>query len=306
MENIFYDASHPAAFSGINRLARAAKETKANAKKFLDSQTTYRKYRIPRRKQTRARVVVASHGAQFMADLFDLSKFAKFNSNYKWVCLVVDSFSRLVKCEPLKRKTGDEVARGLEKIFTELKNETKIGVISKLFTDLGNEFFNSKCNKIYSKFNITHLPLRAPIKAGMAEISGRYIVEKLYKIMDHSKSKRWVDVLPQVVVAKNKRKNPKTANIAPIDINVENQTLVYKSLYPHGAKTGKYTLNVGDRVQVLAEKMPFGKSYAGFYSEKTFRVKKHHSHTVPRYTIVDESDDEEISGTFYAFELYKL
>ena len=167
MEEIFYNSSHPAGFSGINRLTRASKQPKANVKKFLDGQGVYRKYRVPKRKQTRARVVVSSYGGQFMADLFDLSKFSKFNSNYKWVCLVVDSFSRLVKCEPLKRKTGEEVARGLDKIFGELKNETRMGAISKLFTDLGNEFFNSKCAKIYSKYNVTHLPLRSPVKAGM-------------------------------------------------------------------------------------------------------------------------------------------
>ena len=251
-------------------------------------------------------MVVASYAGQFMADLFDLSKFAKHNSNYKWVCLVVDSFSRLVKCEPLKRKTGEEVARGLDKIFTELKDENRIGVIAQFFTDLGNEFFNSQCNEVYSKFNITHLPLRAPIKAGMAEISGRYVLEKLYKIMDHSNNKRWIDVLPKVVVAKNKRKNRKTANIAPIDINEDNQTLVYNSLYPNGAEPGKYTLNVGDRVQVLIEKMPFAKSFTGFYGPKVFVIKKRHPYTVPRYTIIDEDDKEEISGTFYAFELYKL
>ena len=306
MEGIFYDPSHPAAFGGIDRLARASNKPKAVVKKYLNTQKSYRKYRVPIRKQKRARIVVSSYGVQYMTDLFDLSKFSKFNSNYKWICLVVDSFSRFVKCEPLKRKTGEETARGLDKIFSELKNENKMGVHAQIFSDLGQEFFNSKCDEIYSKYNITHLPLRAPIKAGLAEISGRYILEKLYKIMDHTNSKRWIDVLPTVVAAKNKRKNRKTANLAPADINADNQKSVYESLFPQGVKTGKYTLNVGDRVQVLAEKMPFRKSFAGYYAEKTFRIKTRHSHTVPRYTIVDEDDNEEISGTFYGFELYKL
>ena len=155
--------------------------------------------------------------------------------------MVVDAFSRLVKCEPLKNKTGAETARGLDKIFTELSAENKLAPLSSLGTDAGNEFFNRWCTVIYKKHGVSHFPLRAPKKAALAEISGRYIVEKLYKYMDHKSTKRWIDALPSVVVAKNSRKNRKTANLAPIEIDYSNQKIVHSSLYPNYGTIGAFT-----------------------------------------------------------------
>lgn len=306
MEDIYYSLNNPAAYSGINALAKASQKPRSSAKRFLDKQPTYRKFRIPIRKQKRARIVVGSLGVQFQGDLFDLSKFSKFNSNYRWVLLIVDSFSRLVKCQALKNKTAEEVAKGMDKIFSEYKTEGKLAPLATYSTDLGNEFFNKVAAVTYKKFNISQIPLRHPIKAGLAEISGRYILEKLYKHMYHKQTKRWVDALPDVVEAKNKRTNRKTNNLAPVDINFDNQAAVFASLYPKGAKPGKYSLNMGDRVQILVDKLPFAKSFAGYYSEKIFRIIKRHPYTAPRYTIVDEEDDEEIAGTYYDFELYRI
>ena len=243
---------------------------------------------------------------QFQADLFDLQKYSGSNSGYKWILLVVDAFSRLVKCEPLKNKTGVETARGLDKIFSELSTEGKLAPQSKLGTDAGNEFFNKWCTDVYKKHQVSHFPLRAPKKAALAEITGRYVVEKLYKFMDHKDNRRWIDALPSVVIAKNSRKNRKTANLSPIEINVTNQGKVYESLYPNHGSIGKFTLNVGDRVQIVKSRMPFAKAHQGFWSTKTYKIITQHQYDVPRYSIADEEDDEPIAGTWYAEELYKI
>ena len=304
MENIYYDISHPAGFGGINRLKTSTKLPKTDVKRFLDSQTVYRSFKVPKRKFKRAKTVVPSIAVQFQADLFDLQKLASHNSNYKWILVVVDSFSRYVKCQPLKNKTGEETARGMEKIFAEYKTENKLAPNSIFATDGGNEFYNKSANLVYEKYNIEHILLRGPIKCSFAEISGRYIVERLHKYMMHKKVKRWVDALQYAVEATNKRKNRKTANLAPEEINYANQHDVYKALYPSG-RSEKFKLDVGDRVQIVKERLPFSKSYRGFYSEKMYRISKQHSHTVPRYSLIDEDDSEPISGTWYANELYK-
>ena len=305
MENIYYDISHPAGFGGTTRLHQSSKQSKNRVKRFLDSQPVYRSFKVPKRKFKRAKTLVSSIAVQFQADLFDLQKLAHHNSNYKWILVVVDVFSRYVKCQPLKNKTGEETARGLEIIFAEYKSEHKLAPNSLFGTDGGNEFYNKSANLVYKKYNIAHFLLRAPIKCAFAEISGRYIVERLHKYMKHKKTKRWVDALQSAVDATNKRKNRKTANLAPAEISFENQKVVFKSLYPRGGQPGKFTLDVGDRVQIVKERLPFFKSYRGFYTEKRYRVAKRYSHTVPRYGLVDEEDNEPISGTWYANELYK-
>lgn len=304
MEDIYYDLRHPAAFGGVNRLKAAAKVPIAKAKKFLRSQPMYRRYKVPKRKFKRAQIQVQSLGIQFQADLFDLSKYSSSNSAFKWILLVVDSFSRLVKCEPLKRKTGEETARGLDIIFKQLSAEGNLAPRATLATDLGNEFFNHQCDDVYKRHNIHHFSLRAPLKCSLAEVSGRYVLEKLYKFMKHNTTKRWIDALPLAVIGKNKRKNPKTANLPPIEINIQNQHKVFKSLYPNGIyNAGAFLYKVGDRVQIVKAYQVFTKSYHGYYSEKTYRISALHAMDVPRYTLIDEDDDETISGTWYADEL---
>lgn len=306
MEGIYYDISNPAGFGGINRLQKISKLPKSKVISFLNKQKVYRSNKIPKLKFKRARIVVPTLGVQFQADLFDLQKLGRSNSGYKWILLVVDAFSRLVKCEPLKNKTGVESARGMDKIFTEFSAEGVLAPESKLGTDAGNEFFNKWCTEIYKKHGISHFPLRAPKKAALAEISGRYIVEKLHKFMDHKDTKRWTDALPSVVVGKNARKNRKTANLSPSEIDLANQEKVFQSLYPNHGAVGKFTLNIGDRVQIVKSRMPFAKAYHGFWSTKTYKIIKRHTYDVPRYSIADEADDEPIAGTWYAEELYKM
>ena len=147
----------------------------------------------------------------------------------------------------------------------------------------GNEFFNSDAYKIYRKFGIGHYPLRAPLKASMAEISGRYILDRLYKYLKWSKQKRWVDKLDELVLAKNTRKNKTLGGMASKDVNFENQSSVFETLYPnYYAAMPKFTLNINQKVQVVKQATPFAKSFHGYYNERIFHIIKRHAMTVPR------------------------
>ena len=304
MEHIYYSAENPSGFAGVTALQQATGKPIRHVKQFLNQQPTYRRFKTPR-KPKRARVIVPSMAVQFEGDLFDLTKYSRQNKGFKWILLIVDSFSRRVECEPLRSKAGPEVARGLDVIFSRLSSSNLISPNAYFATDCGNEFFNQNVEVIYKKFNLSHFPLRAPIKCAFAEITGRYIVTRLHKIMFRKETKCWIDHLQTVVLAKNSRKNKKTAGLSPDEINSYNQMAVKESLYPEQAKP-KFTLQIGDIVQVVKNRNLFAKSFHGYYSDKLYRVTKLHDHTVPRYTITDEEDGETIAGTWYAAELYLM
>ena len=304
MENLYYDVHDPSGFAGISALQQAVGKPRGQVKRFLDKQPTYRRFKTPR-KPKRARVVVPSMALQFEGDLFDLSNYSRYNKGFKWILLVVDSFSRRVECEPLKSKAGTEVARGLEEIFNRLSKSNKLAPYAYFATDCGNEFFNKDVEEIYKKYNLSHFPLRAPIKCAFAEITGRYIVSRLHKIMFHAETKRWIEHLQSAVTAKNARKNRKTANLSPDEINYENQKAVKESLYPE-LPPAKPSLQIDDRVHIVKKRTMFAKSFHGYYSEKVYRITKIHDLTVPRYTVADEEVGETIAGTWYAAELYRI
>lgn len=305
MDAIYYDISHPAAFGGSHILQRATGKSAKEVSQFLSKQDVYRKFRVPKSKFKRARITVHTMSTQFQSDLFDLQKLKLNNSGFKWILLVVDAFSRYVKCQPLKDKSGQQVAAGLDIIYTQLIKENRLAPRSLLSTDLGNEFYNKLTDQVFVKYGVAHIPLRPPIKCALAEISGRYIVEKLYKAMAHEKTKRWIDNLQAVVNAKNNRKSNKTAGLAPSEINYDNQEEVRKKLYPK-IDVKPFAFELGDRVQIIKTRLLFGKSYHGYLNDKTYRIVKRHKMTVPRYSLVDEYDDEPITGTWYAEELLKL
>jgi hypothetical protein len=203
----------------------------------------------------------------------DLQKFAHLNRGHHYILIVVDVFSRLTLARPLKSKTGPRVAAALLDVFSELKARDQLGQQVLLATDLGTEFWNSHTKKVFKEFNISHFPLRAPLKCNFAENAGKYLLDRLYKHMFYTGENKWIDRLDDFVKAKNSRKNRSLGDIAPKDVNFENQASVYNHLYSEEGHQEKNPLKVGQKVQLSLDRLPFHKSFFGYFSEKVYKNK---------------------------------
>ena len=53
-----------------------------------------------------------------MADLIDMVKFADLNQGYKYILLLIDTFSKYVWLQPLKYNSGEKVAKAFKMIIT--------------------------------------------------------------------------------------------------------------------------------------------------------------------------------------------
>lgn len=305
MESVYTDPSHPAAYGGVSVLARAAGKRKPSVEKFLRKNDTYRKFFRNKTKFDRARTLVSSVGHIFQADLFDMQKFSRKNRGYRYILVVVDSFSRYLKARPLKTKTAVHVAESLREIFQELCNEELIAKKVMLATDLGTEFWNREADKVYDQYDIAHFALKAPKKCSIAEISGRYLLDRIYKHMHNIGSDKWIDDLQKFVSAKNKRRSKTLGNMAPEDVTYENQDKVYQALYAKEKnKKGQIPLKVGTKVQMALDRLPFHKSFHGYFTDKVYEIKHYVSYNnIYRYTLIDTADNMEISGTYYMQEL---
>lgn len=309
MEKLYHDPKHPAAYGGVNALYNSmkGKKTRKEVKKFLNNSKIYRKYKNVRGKQIqRAKFYTVSAGFNFQADLFDLQKLSRSNQGYKWILLVVDSLSRFVSTAALRNKSGPEVASGMEQIFSDLRNSGRLAFHILLATDLGNEFYNKNVEEVYKKYNIAHYCLRNPIKCGIAEISGRVILRRLHQHMMYKKSKRWIDIIKDVTLAKNMRKNRSLGGLSSAQVTYSNQSEVFEALFGQMKhKKSKKLLDVGQKVQIIMKKLPFSKEIKGYFGEKIYVVGGHrmHANGVCRYTLKDPEDDIFIAGSFYAEEL---
>jgi len=110
LKKIYYDPKHPASFAGPQKLYRVVKEDGKydigmhRIRKFLHIQEAYSLHKPVRRRFQRNHVVSAGIDDLWMADLIDMVKFADMNGGYKYILLVIDTFSKYVWVQPLKTK----------------------------------------------------------------------------------------------------------------------------------------------------------------------------------------------------------
>ena len=76
-------------------------------------------YKPVSKKFDRRRVNVNGIDEILAADLIDMQAFSKDNKGIKYLLTVIDVFSKFVWIDPLKRKTGKEVAHAFSRILNE-------------------------------------------------------------------------------------------------------------------------------------------------------------------------------------------
>ena len=144
LKSIYYDPAQPASFAGPQKLYRAVQQQGKykigihKIRRFLHNQEAYSLHKPVRRRFQRNHVISAGIDDVWMADLFDMTQYADDNQGYKYVLLVIDTFSKYVWLRPLKRKTGEEVSEAFADIFntsgrTPAKLMTDKGLFSLLF-----------------------------------------------------------------------------------------------------------------------------------------------------------------------------
>ena len=307
MEKVYTDPSHPAAFGGTNLLYSAVKKkySKHQVKKFLAKQKTYRKFRTKPSKIERARIFTSSVGQIYQLDIADMHRHTRYNKGSRYILALIDCFSRKLYARPLKQKSADQTAEALKDMFNEIKLEGNLLAHSYVGLDLGSEFWNKKVYSVFDDLRIHPYALRKPLKAAIVENAIRYLKDRIYKYVDSSGDRNWSDKLQSFVDAKNHRPLKSLGGLPPNGVTFENQVSVFDNLYPiKNVKKRPPPLTTGQKVQISLDKLPFSKSYDGFYSDKYYRVKRRRDHNgIFRYTLEDLDDGAEISGTFYVEEL---
>lgn len=148
LRKIYYDPSHPASFAGPQKLYKVVKyEGKFNIgmhriRKFLHNQESYGLHKPVRRRFHRNHVVSSGIDDLWMADLMDMVKFKDWNDGYKYVLLVIDTFSKYVWLRPLKNKSGQDVKNAFEDIF-----KTDDRIPKRIITDKGMCLLFINCQK---------------------------------------------------------------------------------------------------------------------------------------------------------------
>jgi transposase InsO family protein len=297
MKATYYEASEPGSYGGVRALARYSGMPVKTVKGWLETQDPYTLHKPVVKKFPRRKTFSKGIDDLFQADLADMRNLASSNDGNSYILTCIDVFSRYAFAVPVKDKRGSTVAAAFEKIFAER-------VPNMLQTDRGTEFYNVQVQELFKKNGVRHYSsLNDDIKAALVERFNRTLKSRLFRYMTRSHTKRWIDVIDDVVHSYN-RSHHRSIGTAPIDVTSENEDEIARRQYPPKPPF-KYRYDVGDRVRIVKYKHVFQKGYLPNWTEEIFTiVDRHPTHPVT-YGLADLTG-EHIRGKFYEQEIQKV
>ena len=207
MEKIYYSPKgYWKGLAAIDKLSKAAKVSKTEAKNWLMKQAVWQIYLPAPKYIPRVKFDIEVPNEAHQADLLFLPHDKVGRTTYKYALTVIDVASRYKAAEPLATKNSSEVANALDKIY-----KRKLLKWPKIFqVDPGREFMGD-VTTLLKKHNVT---IRRGIKdahrsQALVERFNKTLSERLFgyqyavDLHEKGKSVEWVKRLPLVVNALN-------------------------------------------------------------------------------------------------------
>ena len=310
LEQRYADLRNPIGFAGRSIISRYTKNLSGKKlRNRLAHIPTYVLHREAKRPRTYNPFILYQSRDLIQADLIDMVKHGKYNKNYKYIFVVVDSFTRFCWAEAVLSKTSTAILELFKKICK------KIGPFKRFMTDAGSEFIAGNFQAFLKEQNIEFI--RGNPHAPHVERLNRTLQGRLFKYMTENETNEWVRALQPTVEGYNTRYH-RIIRMSPADAErkknrsklIANLTLYYdKALKKR--KDPKF--KVGDVVSMQKEKSNFGKGYTQVFTDELFKIYLVHSKLpIPMYTLVEYDYDFEapetlkekmIKGRFYENEL---
>ena len=302
------NANHVISYSGISAIHNyyRGKLTKNEIKHTLSQIATYTKVAELKRPRRYNHYFVYKKDQQWQLDVAFIEELAEDNDGYKWLLFCLDVFSRRLVVAPLKSKKSSSVTYKTKQIINNSSSEPP----DSFFTDSGGEFKAKIFQNMCQKKNIKLRYSTGITKAPHVERVQKTIQKQIYSHLLAHNTKRYIDVLPQIISNYNNRKH-RITGFSPNEAYLEkNQNKVLRNLkknyYNVSRKNRRVpTFEVGTPVRIQKHKYAFHRSYKQLNSSEVYKILKvHQDLPIPTYTLCEYSDPNEvIIGKFYGSEL---
>lgn len=238
----------------------------------------------------------------FQIDLVEMIPFASENKGYKYLLMVIDTFSKYAWIKKLKNKTGKEVTKAMEEILNDNPDRCPANIQS----DLGKEFYNSHFQELMKRYHINHYSTFTKLKASIVERFNRTFLNKLWRQFSLQGKHKWLSHFESIVQVYNKTIH-RTIKMRPIDVTKHNQHRLMQTVYGlkpvlKTNKSSKFQIN--DYVRISKFKTTFEKGYTPNWTTEIFKITK----ILPTFPItyrLHDLNNTEIKGCFYEQELQK-
>ncbi|XP_041355485.1 uncharacterized protein LOC121373103 [Gigantopelta aegis] len=314
LEQYYFNPRMPGSFYGPSKFQKSLKRRSLSnfkldkVKNFLNDHEAYSLHKPVRQRFRRLKVRVNTVDEQFDLDLADVSRYSKWNDGMRYLLVANDILSRYAWVVPLRNKKPETVLEGF-------KSMLKDGLVpKKVRVDKGGEFrgvFRTYAEKMKIKLIVTQ---NENIKANYVERLDRTLKSLLTRFMTHNNTKRYLEVLQDLIYNYNHTIHASLGKWAPAEVNHDNQIKVWRHLYlePIIARVQantplqKFVFNVDDLVRISYLRKPFTKELDLRWTEELFKiVSRIRRQGIPIYRVKD-FHDELIEGSFYTSELQRV
>ena len=293
----------------VQRLYPAVKDKNIKlkqVKEWLSGQPTYTLHRDARKHYDREKIFVSQPLEQYQADLVDMQMYSRFNNGYRYILTVIDCFSRYAFAQPVKNKRANEIINAFKVIFQH-------GRPFKLQTDRGLEFKNKHFKEFLEQNNIHYFnTYNTEFKCAIVERFNRTLKNKMHKYFTANSTKRYIDVLQNLVNSYNNSKH-RTIGVAPSEVNESNTQSIFEKIYnvkdtreyfmKHNVKQ---TLKEGDKVRRKYVLNSMDKGYLPKWTDHIYTIKRTiGGNKRPLYKITND-DGQEIKERLYPEEVQKV
>lgn len=296
---------HPIAFSGVQSIKKYYPylnlEDIENVLSEIESYTLQREYHNNQRNPS------YSHFKryQWQIDLIDIQQLSKENDGYRYLLAAIDTFTRFA----FVRAVIDKTAKNVLEAFKAMLRDATSNPLT-LVMDAGLEFRNDQFLTFCRQNDIKIYAPDSSVHAAYIERFNRTFQDLLYSYMTENETKRYIDVLQDLVATYNNRKHrmigttPQDAETNP-DIHPEIRRKMSRYHLTIKPKTAKF--QVGDIVRIAKIKGKFARGYQQRSALEFFKIHEiSNKFKIPMYVLSNYNGDEIIKGKFYQHELTKV
>jgi hypothetical protein len=239
-------------------------------------------------------------------DLSDLSRIKKYNKNFSYILVAIDTFSRQVHLRGLKTKQSHEVANALRDVIQSTGKHPRL-----LQSDQGGEFLGKPMVKLLKEYNIRFRIARGQHKASLAERVQRTLKAKLWKYFNFKETYTWIDVIQKLADGYNNTPHSALFHLSPNQVNKKNSYILWKNNYlrqiPKRKKLNPLPrFRVNDFVRVSKLKRPFDKGYTQSFSTEVYSVIHVFYHQGVYMYELASLTGERLEGYFYEHEILRV
>jgi len=299
MKRIWENPEDPVGYTGVSKLAKRVKASQKQTSKWLRNQMSYSLHKPMRRRFPTRKYKTSGINHLWQADLMEMIPYASINDGYKYILTCIDVFSRYARAVPVKSKSKKDMKEAMAIL---LEDEKPLN----LQTDLGKEFYNGDVKALLENNGINHYSVFSQFKAALVERFNRTLRSRLTKYFTKQGNKKWITVLPKIILAYNHSEHRGLTGLRPIDVNGDNAMKIWADRN-HTIVPKKPKYSVGDYVRISRiSSTPFIKNFNHNWSDEVFQIARINKRQNPiMYTIKDD-DGEIIQGKFYELELQVL